>query len=97
MSELKKLDVNALEEVAGGNSGFGRDYWVWVEVRAPQGGDVPLRSHPINDDGNIVARIKGGEKITVNPDKKSGNYIWAYDPQSGLQGWVGSGYVKGAM
>ena len=87
---VEKMNVENLENVAGGNDGIPSGYW--RDVRASVAtGYLALRNYPSYDERNEIAAIQNGEAFRVFTERRSGDYIWAY--ARGMEGWVNGNYV----
>ena len=88
MADLKKLNNDDLENVAGG---YGPDGdWKIATACVKEGTFLALRSYPGYDDSNIIDEIYNGCRFSVYPEKWSGDYVWAY--YNGNEGWANSNY-----
>lgn len=92
MSEIKKLNEQDLDNVAGGIGGPGEPGWKWVLANVNTG-YLALRSHPAYDFRNEIAKIVNGTAFQIKPDQISGDYVYAYF--NGLRGWVNANYITG--
>ena len=85
-----KINVENLENVAGGNDGM--RYGSWQDVRASVAtGYLALRNYPSYDERNEIAAIQNGEAFRVFTGRRNGDYIWAF--ARGMEGWVNENYV----
>jgi len=92
MAEMDKLNVEALDGVAGGNDGM--ENWRTAEVTGSSCKPphyLALRSAPSYNDANEIAKLYYGETLRVNRNNRSGSYIWAQ--AKGLAGWVNGDYI----
>ena len=92
MSEKDKLNVEALDGVAGGNDGMVG--WKSAVVtgstcKAPH--YLALRKTPDYDDANEIAKLYYGDTLIVDPNNRYGSYIKAR--AKGLIGWVNANYI----
>ena len=92
MAEMDKLNVEALDGVAGGNDGM--ETWRTAEVtgstcKAPH--YLALRSAPSYNDANEIAKLYYGNTLKVQRSVRSGAYIYA--SAKGLTGWVNANYI----
>ena len=92
MADIDKLNVEALDDVAGGNDGS--ENWriaVVTGSTCKKPHYLALRSAPSYNDANEIAKLYYGESLSVNRGKRSGSYIWA--KAKGLTGWVNADYI----
>ena len=85
-----KINLENLENAAGGNDGMGRGGWTQV-IASVATGYLALRNYPSYDERNEIAEIQNGEAFLVLTSKRSGDYIWAY--AKGVEGWVNGNYI----
>ena len=92
MADMENLNVEALDQVAGGASSG-----TWKKATVI--GDttyyphyLALRSAPEYDDKNEKAKLYHGDALEVKPSIKANGYIWAR--AKGKEGWVNRSYVK---
>ena len=88
--DKEKLNVEALEDVAGGNDGMGGDSWRRV-MASVEKGYLALRNYPSYDEKNEILPINNGEYFFVDNNRRSGSYVWA--AAHGKEGWVNSNYI----
>ncbi len=92
MADMKKLNDQDLDNVAGGIGGPGEEGWKWV-VANVKTGYLALRSSPSYDYRNEIAKIVNGTAFQIKPDETRREYVYAYF--NGLKGWVNSNYIAG--
>ena len=85
MAEFEKIDLNDLEDAAGGMNGSGIFAWEKV-VSNVSAGYAAMRSDPSNNEGNIILRIGNGVSFLIDKGRTWGNYIWAR--WNNQEGWV---------
>ena len=92
MAEMKKLDDLDLGKVSGGVNSASDTSWKWVTANVDKD-YLALRSAPAYDSRNEISRLVSGTAFQILPDKKDGDYVYAYF--NGDEGWVNSKYIKG--
>ena len=92
MAEMKKLDDLDLGKVSGGVNSASDTSWKWVTAHVDKD-YLALRSAPAYDSRNEISRLVSGTAFQILPDKKDGDYVYAYF--NGDEGWVNSKYIKG--
>ena len=88
--EENKINVENLENIAGGNDGMYRGSWRDVCASVATG-YLALRNNPSYDARNEIVAIQNGEALRVFTGRRNGDYIWAYARE--FEGWVNENYV----
>lgn len=90
MKEMKKLNLESLTDVTGGNVGAEPYEWVPAVAKLKMG-YLAIRNYPSYDDSNIIGKIPNGSKFKICPGMTSHGYVWA--EFNGIQGWVNQDYA----
>ena len=93
MADMEKLNVEELEQVAGGNDGMTQATWKTVKVTGTTY-YLALRSRPEYDYKNEIGRLVNGTVIQIRTDIRSNVYVWAYSSTLRSEGWVNGDYVE---
>ena len=93
MTDIKKMENQELEQVAGGNDGSLQPTWKWVTVSGTKN-YLALRPAPASDEKNEIGMLHNGDLIQIRPDVVSGAYVWAYASNINKEGWVNASYVR---
>ena len=92
MADMENLNVEALDNVAGGAF---RPTWVRAVVIGQTTYPphyLALRNDAAYDDRNEFGKLYHGDEFEVRPDIISGDYSWAR--ALGMQGWVNKNYIR---
>ena len=92
MADMENLNVEALDQVAGGASSGSWKKAVVIGDTAYYPHYLALRKAPEYNDKNEIAKLYHGDTFEVKPTIKSSPYIWAR--AKGLEGWVNANYCK---
>ena len=99
MSEIKKINEQELEEVAGG---YGYDNG-WRTVRGIQSGYLAIRTQPAAKYENEINHVglNNGDKVQITGSYVQGTgfgggaatYVWVYAPKFGISGYVNAAFI----
>ena len=103
MTEIKKINGQELENVAGGE-GYNYDYNSgWRTVKNIQSGYLAIRTAPSFAYENEVIHKgpKNGQKVQITGSTVKGTgingvpatYVWVYSPDFGVPGYVNAYYI----
>ena len=102
MTDIKKMNGQELENVAGGVAGFNYGNG-WRTVKNLQGGYLALRTAPSFNYENEVIHTgpKNGMLVQITGNTVSGTgingvpatYVWVYSPDFGVSGYVNAYYI----
>ena len=99
MTEMKKMNMEELKDVAGGvKTGE------WATVCGLQSGYLAIRTAPAADYNNEINHtgLLNGDKVQVTGGTVMGTtfggaraaYTWVYAPKYGVSGYVNSAFIK---
>lgn len=80
-----------METVNGGCQYDKNRQWYTVDYK---NGFLPMRKTPMNDDSNVVAKLRSGTTVAFAQGKRYGNFWFVYAPSNGMFGYVDSTYLK---
>ena len=99
MTDIKKMNEQDLENVAGG---YGYDAG-WRTVRGIQSGYLAIRTAPAADYYNEINHIglQNGDKVQITGSYMKGTgfggtqatYVWVYAPKFGISGYVNAAFI----
>ena len=99
MTEIKKIDEQELENVAGG---YGYDNG-WRTVRGLQSGYLAIRTQPSAKYENEINHIglQNGDKVQITGSYVQGTgfgggaatYVWVFAPKFGISGYVNAAFI----
>ena len=95
MEKMEKMSDQGLEGVAGGVTQDG-----WATVSGLETGYLALRSRPCYDYNNEIrgSESYNGDRLKITGSWTTGsdgrNYVWVYNPRSGMSGWVNAAFVR---
>ena len=99
MSEIKKINEQELEEVAGG---YGYDNG-WRTVRGIQSGYLAIRTQPAAKYENEINHVglNNGDKVQITGSYVQGTgfgggaatYVCVYAPKFGISGYVNAAFI----
>ena len=92
MADMENLNVEALDQVAGGASSGSWKKAVVIGDTTYYPHYLALRSAPAYNDKNELAKLYHGDALEVKPSIQANGYIWAR--AKGMEGWVNRSYVK---
>ena len=99
MTDMKKLNEQELENIAGGSS------WSdgWRTVRGIQSGYLAIRTAPAAKYENEINHIGllNGDKVQITGSFVQGTgfgggtatYVWVYAPKFGISGYVNAAFI----
>ena len=92
MADMENINVEALDQVAGGvnNISWRKAVVTGSTTYAPH--YLALRSAPSYNDKNEIGKLYHGDALEVSPDIQAYPYIWAR--ALGKEGWVNGNYIK---
>ena len=94
MTELKKIDMENLEEIVGGQDGkVGLWEGPWKTVMNLKTGYLAIRTQPAYDDSNIIGELYNGESVQITGNGTDNGYIWVWSPKVNKSGWVNSSFI----
>ena len=92
MSEMEKITLEELDQVAGGNDGSER---VWVEKTVTGTKNfLAIRKEAKYDDANIIGKRHNGDVLLVLKGKTKNGYAYVYSREINVEGWANGSYLK---
>ena len=102
MTDIKKINGQELENVAGGVEGFNYGNG-WRTVKNLQGGYLALRTAPSFQYENevlhngpkngMLVQITGGTVQGTGINGTPATYVWVYSPDFGISGYANAYYI----
>ena len=94
MTDIKKMNGQELENVAGGVAGFNYGNG-WRTVKNLQGGYLALRTAPSFNYENEVIHTgpKNGMLVQITGNGVPATYVWVYSPDFGVSGYANAYYL----
>ena len=95
--EMKKMNEQEVENVAGGN--YGGVDGGWRIVQGLQSGYLAMRTYPCYDYANEIrgCELYNGDSVQITGSWVQGSdgrtYVWVYSPKSGVSGYVNAAYI----
>lgn len=88
---MMEMNFEMMEKVNGGCEYEKSREWYTVQAR---NGFLPMRKTPVNDDRNVVAKLRSGDTVAFTYGKRYGSFWFVYAPSNGMFGYVDSNYLK---
>ena len=100
MEEVKKMNMEELDKVAGGKHYYGVDSpgseyeGPWRTVTGLESGYLAVRTYYEYNDNNIIGRLYNGNNVQQIEKHAKHGYVKVWAPTCGCEGWVNANYLK---